>query len=119
MKQPFLGALSMLSATVLLSACGGVTRHCVGEFEYQKAQTLPAPGKVEGLALPDSASALQIPPPPENPVPYAREVADPANPGAMRTECLDVPPALTIKPEPPEPAPAPAPEAPKPEAEKS
>lgn len=119
MKRFRLDSMSILSAALLLSACGGVSRHCVGEFEYQKAQTLPAPGQIEGLVLPNSASALQIPPAPEKPVPYAREVADPANPGEMRTECLDVPPALTIKPEPPEPVPAPAPEAPKPEAEKS
>lgn len=115
MQRSLLGPLPVLFAAALLSACGGVSRHCVGEFEYQRAQTLPAPGKIEGLSLPDSASALQIPPAPENPVPYARQVPDPEDPGEMRTECLDVPPPLTIKPEPPEPAP----EAPQAEAEKS
>lgn len=99
-----------VGSLALLSACGGVSRHCMGELEYQTAQTLPAPGNVEGMTLKDSASALQIPPEPANPVPFAREVPDPEEPGKSRTECLDVPPPLNIAPE-PEPAPDAAPEA--------
>ncbi|MEQ1438693.1 hypothetical protein AAG565_04950 [Fontimonas sp. SYSU GA230001] len=95
--------LTALAAAVLLTACGGVSRHCVGEFEYQRAQTLPVPAQVDGLAVRDSPSALQIPPPPAHPVPFAREVEDPKKPGKMRTECLDVPPPLNLKAEPPAP----------------
>ncbi len=97
-----MSARLLLSALALasLTACGGINRHCQGEFEYQQAATLPAPEAIEGLRVPESPSALRIPPSPEQPVPFARESADPSKPGKMRTECLDVPPPLP--PEPPE-----------------
>jgi len=90
------------SALLLLSACGGVSRHCVGELDYQTAQTLPPPGQVDNLTVPESPSALRIPPPPQDPVPFAREVADPENPAKTRVDCLDIPPPLVAQPEPPE-----------------
>lgn len=90
------------AAVVLLGACSA-NRHCVGEFDYQKAQTLAAPAEVAGLKLPESPSALRIPPPPPGNVPYANTVPDPEEPGETRVECLDVPPRLPV-----EAAPAPA-----------
>lgn len=95
------------ACAVLLSSCAGMNRHCVGEFEYQQAVTLPPPAETEGLAVPQSPGALRIPPAPGNPVPYAREFPDPKKPGKTRTECLDVPPRLppepAAEPEPPKP----------------
>ncbi len=101
-------ALVPAMAALLLAGCGGVTRHCVGEFEYQRAQTLSPPEQVEGLTMPESVAALRIPPPPDEPVPYAIEYADPDKPGKTRVDCLDVPPRIRVAAEPPE-----APEAPK------
>lgn len=95
--------VSCVSAVLLLSACGGISRHCEGEFEYQQATTLPPPGDVEGLHMPESPSALRIPPAPENPVPFARKVSNPEKVGETRTECLDIPPRIKVEPPPPEP----------------
>lgn len=89
-----------VAAVALLGACSA-NRHCIGELEYQKAQTLVSPAPVAGLSYPDSPSALRIPPPPATPVPYANPVPDPEAPGETMIECLDLPPRL-----PPEPAPA-------------
>lgn len=80
-------------AALALGACSTGGR-CVGEFPYQSAQTLPPPQKVEGLKQPESASALRIPPPPANPVPYAETLPDPEEPGEAIVRCLDLPPAL-------------------------
>ncbi|MDD3762884.1 MAG: hypothetical protein PHP86_06305 [Nevskiales bacterium] len=90
--------MSLRMATValvalIMSGCAS-NRHCVGVKEYQTARTLPPPVAVEGLSVPESASALQIPPAPEHPVPFAHEVADPESPGETQLECLDVPPRL-------------------------
>ena len=91
--------LSVLGLALMLGACGGVSRHCVGEYPYQSAETLPTPTNIEGLELRDSAAAMRIPPAPENPVPFARQVADPANPDNPRVECLDLPPRMKVTPE--------------------
>lgn len=92
--------LIALGSVVVLSACGGAARHCTGELEYQKAETLPPPAAVDGLSVPQSASALQIPPAPKQPVGFARTVQDET--GAERTECLDMPPRMRVTEEPPE-----------------
>lgn len=92
--------LTVLAAVAALGACGGAARHCIGEQDYQKAQTLPPPAAVDGLSVPQSPSALQIPPEPKQPVGFARTVQDEA--GAERTECLDMPPRMKVTQEPPE-----------------
>ena len=86
-----------IAAVALLAACSA-NRHCVGDFPYQRAATLTPPTQVEGLAMPESVSALRIPPPPAESVPYAREVPDPRNPGSTHVQCLDVPPRLVEEP---------------------
>ncbi len=108
----------VLASVALLTACGGRSRHCTGEFEYQKAQTLPPPAEVEGLSVPQSPSALQIPPAPKAPVGFAKQVTDAE--GNAQTECLDMPPRMRVTEEPPEAIigqPAGAEAAPKPAAE--
>jgi uncharacterized lipoprotein len=95
--------LPSVAAALLLAGCGGMSRHCVGEFEYQRAETLPPPAPVEGLTMPDSVAALRIPPPPAESVPYAREYPDPENPNKTRVDCLDVPPRIKLGQEAPEP----------------
>jgi hypothetical protein len=101
--------LAVVGVALLLAGCGGVSRHCVGEFEYQRAETLPAPASVEGLTMPESVAALRIPPPPAEPVPFAREYPDPDNPAKTRVDCLDVPPRINLAPEPPDVVGEPAP----------
>jgi hypothetical protein len=87
---------------VALAGCSA-TRRCEGEQPYQKAETLPTPGAIPGLTVPDSPSSLRIPPPPAEPVPYGRKVVD-ADGHGTRYECLDMPPRMAAPP--PEPAPA-------------
>ena len=90
--------IALIAAAALLAGCSA-NRHCVGDFPYQRAATLAEPAPVEGLSMPESVSALRIPPPPEQAVPYAREMPDPDDPGATRISCLDVPPPMTVTPD--------------------
>lgn len=97
--------LSLLLITGLLAACG-TTRHCEGDFPYQRAQSLPPPAPVEGLSWPESPSAMKIPPPQATVVPYASPGQTDAK-GKPQTQCLDVPPRMVSGTQPAK-APAPA-----------
>ncbi|MGH8444703.1 MAG: hypothetical protein ACREVL_05515 [Solimonas sp.] len=99
--------IAAVSATALLTACSS-TRRCESEQPYQKAETLQTPGAVPGLTVPESPSALRIPPAPANSVAFGQKVDDPKEPGKTKYECLDMPPRLSLPPEPP-PAATPAP----------
>ena len=92
-------ALVAVAAVTLLGACSN-TRRCESVQSYQKAETLAAPAAVPGLTIPQSPSALNIPPPPANDVPFGKQVADPAEPGKTHYECLDAPPQLVVSSEP-------------------
>jgi hypothetical protein len=78
----------ILILAVALLAAGCASSRCTGELEYQNAQSMPLPSKVEGLKLGESPSSMKIPPPPANPVPYAAPAGD------DKFECLDVPPQM-------------------------
>jgi hypothetical protein len=92
----------------LLLAVGGCTAngYCKGEFAYQKAASVPAIKGADGLKLPDSSSALKVPPPPAKSVGYAETVKD--KDGDDVIACLDAPPAMP-PPAPPKGADLPAP----------
>ena len=103
----------VLSGACLLGACASNT-YCEGEQPYQKAKSLPPLAGVEGLKLPESPTALKIPPVPANPVAYGTHVKD--EKGKDVLQCLDKPPAM------PPPAPKPEekkPDEPKPEENKA
>lgn len=85
--------VALLMATALLAACSN-TRRCESEQAYQKAETLATPGAVPGLTVPESPSALRIPPAPASSEPFGKKVRDPADPDSTRYECLDMPPRL-------------------------
>lgn len=85
MKLFLVPAAALLA--LALSACAG-NRYCLSEQEYQKAENLQPIQPVEGLALPESASALRIPPPPAEVVPFGTRNAE--GDGV----CLDRPPPL-------------------------
>lgn len=78
-----------------LSACAANT-YCDGQQNYQKAKTAPPLQGVEGLKLPDSATALKIPPAPANPVAYGEHVKDAK--GDDVVQCLDKPPEMPPSP---------------------
>ena len=71
----------LVLATVLLAGCAS-RNACVSDAEYQKATSLPPLTTVDGLKVPESASALRIPP-----VPAASQ---PAPEGS----CLQTPPPM-------------------------
>ncbi len=91
--------LASAVAVLVLTGCAS-NRHCTGEQEYQKARTLPAPAEVSGLKMPDSPSALRIPPAPATVVPFSTEAPDPAKPGKTRAECLDMPARMPVREQP-------------------
>ncbi|NGY03575.1 hypothetical protein [Solimonas terrae] len=89
---------SVLVGGALLAGCSN-TKRCEGEQAYQTAETLPTPGAIPGLTVPDSPSALHIPPQPAQPVPFGVKVADAK--GGTHYECLDVPPHMVAPAESP------------------
>ena len=94
-----------ITGTALLSGCasGG---HCLGDFDYQKAYSLPQVN-VADVKMPSSSAALVIPQPVSNLVPYGILVNDPKNPGKLTAQCLDTPPrlpSLAAEPTPAKPA---------------
>jgi hypothetical protein len=94
----------VLGATLLIGACASNT-YCEGEQPYHQAPSVEPLKPVEGLQLPDSPSALKVPPPPPNPAPYGETYLD--EDGDEQIRCLDQPPAMPpVKPEPVAPAPA-------------
>lgn len=88
--------LVALTASVLLSGCasGG---HCMGEFDYQKAYSLPQV-TVADVKQPASSASLVVPPKPARIVPFGQLVDDPKRPGKTVSECLDNPPGLPSLP---------------------
>lgn len=97
----------VLLAILGLSGCAA-NSYCIEEQNYQKAQSVPPLNGVEGLQLPESASALRIPPPPESAVAFG-EIYKDAD-GDDQARCLDTPPKMTLPPPAPTPVSAPAPE---------
>lgn len=77
--------LTLIVAVVLISGCAARTR-CAGDAEYQQAVTLSPPAGVDGLKMPESASALRIPPPP------------PAAAPLPEGQCLETPPRMAEVP---------------------
>lgn len=90
----------VLLGSALLAGCS-TNRRCEGEQPYQSAETLPTPGQIPGLTVPESPSALRIPAAPAQPVPYGKKVADKKKGDSTHYECLDVPPRMVAPPEPP------------------
>jgi hypothetical protein len=95
----------LLAGFALIAGCAS-SGHCTGEFDYQKAYSLPQPA-VPGLKQPTSSAALVIPAPGKQIVPYAHNAPDPSKPGESATQCLDTPPRMPAAP-PAAPAPAPS-----------
>ena len=101
--------LVLLAPALALAGCA-IGTYCEGDQKYHKAESLPPLAGAEGVTLPESASALKIPPPPANPVAFGERYKDADGDDAVR--CLDKPPEMPapIEPKPAEtPAAAPAP----------
>lgn len=82
------GLLLAVSAALLSTACAS-NRYCLEEQKYERAENRPTLTTVDGLKLPESATALRIPPPPPASVPFG--VRDDKGGGV----CLDKPVEMT------------------------
>ncbi len=109
MRIPML--VTVLVAATALSACASGSRRCSKPQSYAEEQTLATPAAVPGLTIPDSPSALRIPPPPAQAVAFGEKVDDPQNPGKKTYECLDQPPPLRAQTDPATPVTLPSPTA--------
>lgn len=78
-------------AAFLVAACGP-RAHCLGEHPYQEAETVEVLGNVEGVRVPRSPSALEIPEAAPDGGEYATFYED--DDGDRRVRCLDDPPQL-------------------------
>jgi len=83
--------IALLSIAVsLLSACAS-TQRCEATADYRKAAAIPPIKAAEGLALPESPSALKVP----NLTPAAITAAQQPGPKKGKgTACLDFPPEI-------------------------
>ena len=90
----------LLAPLLALSGCA-VSSYCEGDQKYHKAESLPPLAGTEGVTLPESPSALKIPPPPPSAVAFGEKYKDADGDDAVR--CLDKPPDM---PAPVEPKPA-------------
>ena len=95
--------LFALFPLLVLSGCAA-SSYCEGQQDYQRAPSVPALQPAGGLKVPESESALRIPPPPAKAVPYGEVLKD--EDGDDIVVCLDKPPELP--PLPPEPVAPPA-----------
>lgn len=90
----------VLLAILGLSGCA-TTSYCIDEQKYQQAQSVPPIKGTEDMQLPESPSALRIPPPTENPVAFGEIYKE--EDGDERVRCLDTPPQMTLPPPAPPP----------------
>lgn len=79
--------LPLAAVSLLLGGCAA-NHYCLADQKYQHAENRPPLTPVVGLSLPDSATALRIPPPPVAAVPFG--VRNEAGEGV----CLDKPPPM-------------------------
>lgn len=78
-------------ASTALAGCG-VNSYCLVEQDYQKARVVPELRSTDGLEMPDSPSALRLPPAPADAEPFG--VRNEAGEG----QCLDRPPTIALPP---------------------
>ncbi len=72
-----------------LTACAS-SAHCQRAQDYQSAQSRAPLIGTDGLAIKESAGALRIPPPVENPVEFGEK-------NGSEWSCLDMPPRLVLQ----------------------
>lgn len=87
-----------------LAGCSSTGGRCKGDFDYQKATTLPPVTEGSVIKVTPSGSALAIPPPVANGKPYAESYPDPEDPDDKLIRCLDTPPAMPVTETPAAPA---------------
>jgi hypothetical protein len=85
--------LPLLVATLLLGACAAKS-FCVQPQRYDHVASIPPMTATDGLNIPNSPTALKVPPPPAQDVPFGNRLVDPTHPGKLEYACLDEPPPM-------------------------
>jgi uncharacterized lipoprotein len=102
MRFKSVGPWACLLFAVSLSGCAA-NRYCARPQPYDNARSVPPIQAVEGLKVPESATAMRVPADTAQDAPYGVKVEDPKHPGKTKYQCLDQPPPM--------PPPAPEPKA--------
>ncbi|MGQ0530821.1 MAG: hypothetical protein ACT4PG_13655 [Panacagrimonas sp.] len=86
----------MMRLVLLMACCGlsgcGVSAYCLVKQDYQSAEVVPELRPADGLAIPNSPSAMRLPPKPAQTVPFGTRAEDGSG------VCLDKPPRLKVVP---------------------
>lgn len=92
-------ASKVLSAVIVLmmAGCAGGGGYCLKAQPYDKAESIVPITATSGLSMPQSATALNVPPAPKTEAPYGVLLPGgrKANEG-KRVQCLDEPPPLPV-----------------------
>jgi hypothetical protein len=96
-----LNAVVVACSLSLLAACS-TNSYCLVDQDYQKARVVPELRSADGLVMPNSPSALRLPPEPAGREPFGRLNDE------GRGVCLDSPPAMAQPAAPPQATPKPA-----------
>ena len=85
----------LLLGVALLAGCDSKA-YCMHEQKYDHVASIPPVTGGEGLNIPNSPTALRVPPAPAGApdAPFGSKVVDPQHPGRTQYSCLDEPPPL-------------------------
>jgi hypothetical protein len=84
---------AVLLGVLLLAACTPKS-YCVKPQKYDHVASIPPLTGGDGLNIPNSPTALKVPPPPAQDAPFGNKVIDPQHPTASEYACLDEPPPM-------------------------
>jgi hypothetical protein len=82
----------LVIAALVLGGCAN-NRYCARDQPYDNARSIPNIQGVDGLTVPDSPTAMRVPPETAPPTPFGVKVVDQKT-GKSRYQCLDQPPTL-------------------------
>ena len=96
MKLPVVAVRASVLLGVLLFAGCASKSYCMKEQKYDHVASIPPITGGEGLKIPNSPTALRVPPvpAPAQDAPFGSRVIDPEHPHRTDYACLDEPPPM-------------------------
>lgn len=87
--------LPLLLGVLLFAGCASKS-YCMKPQKYDHVASIPPITGGEGLKIPNSPTALRVPPAPApaQDAPYGSKVIDPKHPSRTEYACLDEPPPM-------------------------
>jgi hypothetical protein len=95
--KPQSSVLPMLA--LLVSACANHA-YCERKPQYYGAASVPPIQGAGNLKVPESPTAMRVPPQPPSELAFGTRVPDPKHPGRHSVQCLDQPPPMVEAPAP-------------------